>query len=127
MAAWDNHYGSAGRQYNQGPFYDGYVGELLVYKTALTAAQQQAVQAYLNYKWLGQVSILPAATPLSLSGSGAGPRRIEPDHRLDQRRRRHFHHAGQRHADHRRDHRWLLRRDYLRHRRQPWSLAAALR
>ena len=41
-------------------YYNGEIGEVLVYSGTLTTAQQQAVEAYLNYKWL------------SSSGSRAG-------------------------------------------------------
>ena len=45
------------------------LGELIVYNTALTDAQRQAVEQYLDIKWFGE-GPLPASSPLSLA-SGA--------------------------------------------------------
>jgi fibronectin-binding autotransporter adhesin len=60
--------GSAGR------CLPGNIGEVLVYNTALTTAERQAVEAYLMYKWLGITApgfgqgSLPATTALEIAG-----------------------------------------------------------
>jgi fibronectin-binding autotransporter adhesin len=51
---------------------DGDFAEMIVYNTALTTAQRQAVEAYLNYKWFGAAiapgnNILPATTAVSIA------------------------------------------------------------
>jgi autotransporter-associated beta strand protein len=65
-------------------YFNGDLGEVLIYPVALTAAQQQAVESYLQGKWLGTGSgastlppvyaapgnILPATTPVTVSGGG---------------------------------------------------------
>ena len=54
----------------------GDIGEVLVYSGALTAAQRQAVESYLSYKWLGAAApggasgVLPATTPVTISNGG---------------------------------------------------------
>ena len=55
----------AGFAYNSQ--FIGDVGEVLIYNTALYAAQQTAVQQYLQAKWQG---MLPATSPVTLSGGG---------------------------------------------------------
>ena len=66
------------RPYNGTIFrsYKGDVGEVLVYTNALAAADRQAVEAYLNYKWFGvgllaPTNVLPTATALTVSNSAA--------------------------------------------------------
>ena len=60
-----------------GRYFGGTIGEVLVFNSTLTAAQQMQVDAYLNAKWLtsGTPSvsnnILPAASSVNLTGSGA--------------------------------------------------------
>jgi fibronectin-binding autotransporter adhesin len=49
--------------------YDGYLGEVIIYNTALTAAQVQAVTNYLENKWMG--GVMPSSGPVSLSGGAA--------------------------------------------------------
>jgi autotransporter-associated beta strand protein len=55
---------------------NGYVGEVLIFNSVLSAAQQQLVDQYLSYKWLGVgnsplgSNVLPTTTPLQI-GSGA--------------------------------------------------------
>jgi len=53
------------------------MGEVLAYSTTLSAAQRQAVEAYLENKWLGLYvtvpgyagsNVLPVSTPLSIAG-----------------------------------------------------------
>jgi autotransporter-associated beta strand protein len=72
-------YTSVGGYYNGfagGRDYTGNIGEVLVYGGQLTAVQRQAVEAYLNYKWLGVVApafgqgILPSSTPMTISNGG---------------------------------------------------------
>ena len=49
----------------------GDVGEVLIYDSALSAANRRAVEAYLKYKWLGQgalVDILPTGTAVTVAG-----------------------------------------------------------
>ena len=70
-----------GQSYNPtaggGRYFQGYVGEVLVYSTSLSLANQQLVEAYLNQKWNlgiaglpGGNNLLPATTPLQVaSGS----------------------------------------------------------
>lgn len=53
--------------------YTGDVAEVIVYSTALTDVQRQAVESYLMYKWLGigaVSNVLPGTTALAI-GSGA--------------------------------------------------------
>ena len=53
--------------------FDGYMGEVLAFSTSLSAAQAQAVDAYLMYKWLGigaPTSNLPSTTVLTVGSSG---------------------------------------------------------
>ena len=50
----------------------GNLAELLVYNSALTTAQRQQVEAYLNYKWfsIGETSnLLPTATPVTVNAN----------------------------------------------------------
>ena len=64
-------------------FFNGDLGEVVIFTTALTTAQQQAVNAYLQYKWLGVgpavaapsfltngYGMLPSTTPVIISGGG---------------------------------------------------------
>ena len=48
------------------------IGEVLAFSSTLTAAQQQQVQSYLMYKWMGTVSSgangLPSSTDVTISG-----------------------------------------------------------
>ena len=53
-----------GNNFTPGSAYKGWIGEVLVYNTALGTADRQAVLNYLNAKWSG---ILPLATPVSLT------------------------------------------------------------
>ena len=54
----------------------GYLGEVLVFNSALSTADRQAVEAYLNYKWFGvgpastQSNLLPTASAVSITGTG---------------------------------------------------------
>jgi hypothetical protein len=48
-------------------YYDGNIGEILVYNTALTTAQRQQVEGYLAHKW-GLTGYYSPNTPLSISG-----------------------------------------------------------
>jgi autotransporter-associated beta strand protein len=57
-------YGTGGAA---GRYYTGDVGEVLAYSSTLTAATRQAVEAYLEYKWLG------IGTPISVAGSNCLP------------------------------------------------------
>ena len=75
--SWSTSVGDC-RPYNGTLFrsYKGDVGEVLVYTNALAAADRQAVEAYLNYKWFGvgllaPTNVLPTATALVVSNSAA--------------------------------------------------------
>jgi fibronectin-binding autotransporter adhesin len=54
----------------------GYLGEVLVFNTALSATDRQAVEAYLKYIWFGtgtptfQSNLLPTTTAVSITGTG---------------------------------------------------------
>jgi len=49
-------------------FWDGSVGEVLIYNGALSASQQQLVESYLERKWiLGSAGTLPTTTPVTIS------------------------------------------------------------
>ena len=47
--------------------YTGLIGEVVAYSGTLTMAQQAAVNAYLETKWLDGGNILPTTTALSLT------------------------------------------------------------
>lgn len=49
--------------------FQGDVGEILMFNTALTPAQQQVINSYLQYKWYNPTT-LPITTPVTLSGGG---------------------------------------------------------
>ena len=47
-------------------YFDGEIGEVVAFSTALSARDRQAVEAYLESKWFGtSVNTLPATTPWS--------------------------------------------------------------
>ncbi len=55
----------------------GSIGEVLVFNTALSTADRQAVEAYLNYIWFGvgspeafQSNLLPTGTAVNITGTG---------------------------------------------------------
>ena len=53
-------------------YFDGEIGEVVAFSTALSASDRQAVEAYLESKWFGtSVNTLPATTPLVLSSAGS--------------------------------------------------------
>ena len=56
-------------------YYNGYIGEMLVYSGTLSPTAQQAVTAYLTAKWLSTPAIgnnlLPTTTTINLSASTA--------------------------------------------------------
>ncbi len=62
-----NDYGIIGAGYGFNDPFVGDLGEVLIYNSALSSAQQAAVQQYLMDKWYG---ILPTTTPVLLSGGG---------------------------------------------------------
>ena len=62
-----NDYGIIGTGYGFNDPFVGDLGEVLIYNSALSSAQQAAVQQYLMDKWYG---ILPTTTPVLLSGGG---------------------------------------------------------
>ena len=56
--------------------YNGLIGEVVAYSGTLSAAQEAAVSAYLDAKWLGVGTLggsnyLPTSTVLNLTGAGA--------------------------------------------------------
>jgi autotransporter-associated beta strand protein len=51
-------------------YWPGSIGEVLIYNGALSAAQQQAVEAYLNYEWRSSTASLPPTTSVQI-GAGA--------------------------------------------------------
>lgn len=66
-------YGRIGHQVgdNANEVWNGRVGEVLIYNGALTDAQRQGVESYLNYKWLGiAANVLPTASAVQID-SGA--------------------------------------------------------
>jgi fibronectin-binding autotransporter adhesin len=65
--------GNIGKQVIYSEYWAGQVGEILIYNGALSDADRQAVDAYLNYKWtLGanNAAVLPSTTDLSVSSGG---------------------------------------------------------
>jgi autotransporter-associated beta strand protein len=52
--------------YYDGRAYKGDIGELLAFNRILTAAEIDAVEAYLNAKWFGVGHILPAGTAVTI-------------------------------------------------------------
>jgi autotransporter-associated beta strand protein len=63
-----NNYGIIGAGYGGNSMFLGDVGEVLIYATTLSAAQMAGVTQYLEAKWQG--GILPASSPVTLSGGG---------------------------------------------------------
>jgi len=54
-------------------FWDGSVGEVVIYDGALSDADRQVVESYLNYKWLlaaNNAAVLPSTTDVSISSGG---------------------------------------------------------
>ena len=68
--------GNIGQGFNTATPYTGDLGEILVYPTALSAADRQSVEAYLRYKWFGigtgTPGPLPATTAVNITAAGAG-------------------------------------------------------
>ena len=58
-------------------FWNGYIGEVLVFNSALSTSDQAALQSYLDAKWLGIGSFvngqLPTATALQIGSSSGTP------------------------------------------------------
>ena len=57
-------------QYNGTPQYTGYISEVLVFNTALTTTQRQAIEGYLGWKW-GLQGSLSSTNPYSTLASPA--------------------------------------------------------
>jgi autotransporter-associated beta strand protein len=81
LASFNVNQTAIGARYSSGSangnYWQGYIGEILVFNASLTTAQQNSVEQYLNYKWLGVGSSsgipngsLPTGTPVTMSGGG---------------------------------------------------------
>jgi autotransporter-associated beta strand protein len=64
-----SNYGIVGAGWSASSPFLGDVGEILIYNSALTPAQQAGVESYLISKWENPV-MLPAATPVILTNGG---------------------------------------------------------
>ncbi len=51
-----------------GQYFYGDIAEVILYADGLSAADREAVEDYLNFKWFGTGSILPTATDLRIAG-----------------------------------------------------------
>jgi autotransporter-associated beta strand protein len=65
----NSNYGIIGAGWSYSSPYTGDLGEMLIYNSALTPAQQAGVEAYLIAKWQNPV-MLPQTTPVILSSGG---------------------------------------------------------
>ena len=69
----DSSGGHIGGGDSQGHYvYYGDIGEIIVFNTALSDADIQTIDAYLDYKWMGQgaassMNVLPATTPVTVA------------------------------------------------------------
>jgi len=58
-------YGIGNQANNSGEYWIGYIGEVIIYNTALTTGQRQQVEGYLSWKW-GLNGQLNSFSPLSI-------------------------------------------------------------
>ena len=64
-------FGFIGAGFSYNASYHGDLGEVLIYPSALTSAQRQEVETYLDQKWEpGSTGFLPAATPVTITNGG---------------------------------------------------------
>jgi fibronectin-binding autotransporter adhesin len=66
--------GVIGQGHNTTTQYNGDLGEVIIYNSALSTTDRQTVETYLNWKWFGfgaTEQILPASTDVSITASGA--------------------------------------------------------
>jgi autotransporter-associated beta strand protein len=64
-------FGFIGAGFGYNASYVGDLGEVLIYPSALSSAQRQEVETYLEQKWeLGSTGFLPVATPVTITNGG---------------------------------------------------------